>query len=209
MASAKPLKHVGQPMTTQHSRHDPTLSAAETSGVGEAVRQLEMDDVAPLTQYLRENREFLAPWEPVRDESYFTEAGQRAEIEQALARRDMGLTVPYVIHIGDVIVGRINVKDIVRGALQSAHLGYSVARAVNGRGVATSAVAEVVRVVFGELELHRLQADTLVDNVASQRVLRRNGFTAIGFAPGYARIAGRWQDHVLHQLLNEEWAPPH
>jgi ribosomal-protein-alanine N-acetyltransferase len=34
-------------------------------------------------------------------------------------------------------------------------------------------------------------------------VLRRNGFTAIGVAPRYVRIAGEWQDHVLFQLLNE------
>jgi ribosomal-protein-alanine N-acetyltransferase len=71
--------------------------------------------------------------------------------------------------------------------------------------VATAAVAAVVRIAFSDLGLHRLQADTLVHNTASQRVLARNGFTRIGLAPRSLRIAGRWQDHVLHQLLEEDW----
>lgn len=65
--------------------------------------------------------------------------------------------------------------------------------------------AEVIRRAFTEFGLHRLQADTLVHNGASQRVLARNGFSRIGLAPRYLRIAGRWQDCVLHQRLNEQW----
>jgi ribosomal-protein-alanine N-acetyltransferase len=34
-------------------------------------------------------------------------------------------------------------------------------------------------------------------------VLRRSGFTPIGVAPRYLRIAGEWQDHLLFQLLDE------
>lgn len=97
---------------------------------------------------------------------------------------------------------------VVRGAFQSAHLGYWVDRGHNGRGVATAAVAEVVRIAFHDLGLHRLQADTLVHNVASRRVLARNGFRPIGLAPRYLRIAGRWQDHVLHQRLADDEPEP-
>ena len=57
---------------------------------------------------------------------------------------------------------------------------YWVAQTSNGRGVATTAVAAVVRTAFDELGLHRLQADTLLQNVASRRVLAHNGFTPIG-----------------------------
>jgi ribosomal-protein-alanine N-acetyltransferase len=59
-----------------------------------------------------------------------------------------------------------------------------------------------------EAGLHRLQAGTLLHNAASQTVLRRNGFTPIGVAPRYLRIAGRWQDHLLFQLLADETATP-
>lgn len=52
-------------------------------------------------------------------------------------------------------------------------------------------------VACGELGLHRMQAETLVHNVASRAVLARNGFERIELAPAYFNIAGRWQDHVL------------
>ena len=92
-------------------------------------------------------------------------------------------------------------SNIVRGPFQSANLGYWVAERVNGRGLATGAVADVAEVAFGELELHRLEAATLVDNLASQRVLEKDGFERIGIAHGYLRVAGDWRDHVLFQRL--------
>ena len=91
---------------------------------------------------------------------------------------------------------------IERGPVQSCHLGYWVDEEHNGRGLATAAVADMLGVAFGELELHRVQAATLPHNAASQRVLERNGFERIGLARGYLRIAGRWQDHVLFQRIS-------
>jgi ribosomal-protein-alanine N-acetyltransferase len=67
--------------------------------------------------------------------------------------------------------------------------------------VATAAVGAVVDACFTEHGLHRMEAATLVDNLASQAVLRRTGFTLIGPAPGYLHIAGAWRDHLLFQRL--------
>ena len=62
----------------------------------------------------------------------------------------------------------------------------------------------MIELAFGPWGLHRLEAGTLVDNVASQRVLRRNGFEQFGLAPRYLHINGEWRDHVLFQRLNED-----
>jgi ribosomal-protein-alanine N-acetyltransferase len=35
-------------------------------------------------------------------------------------------------------------------------------------------------------------------------VLARNGFTPFAIAPSYLKIEGRWQDHVLFHLLNDD-----
>jgi ribosomal-protein-alanine N-acetyltransferase len=113
-----------------------------------------------------------------------------------------------VILLEGRVVGRINVNNVVRGSFLSGDLGYWVAEAATGRGVATAAVSVMVRSAFGEDGLHRLQAGTLVDNVASQRVLRRNRFERIGVAPRYLRIAGEWRDHVLFQLVDDPEVAP-
>jgi ribosomal-protein-alanine N-acetyltransferase len=170
-----------------------------------ACRLIRPADAAALTALVRANREFLAPWEPLREEHYFTEAGQRADIEQALERHKIGNALPCVIVDDEgAVVGRITLNGIVRGAFQSCSVGYWLSAAASGRGLATAALRDIKTTAFGELGLHRIQAETLLHNVPSQRVLERNGFSRIGLAPTYLKIAGRWQDCVLYQVINDD-----
>lgn len=170
-----------------------------------ALRPLTSDDTAELTAVMRRNREFLARWEPVRDDDYFTEKAVAASIETLLAARDAGLTVPFVIDEDGELAGRITLNNIVRGPFQSASIGYWVDGARGGRGIASAACGLVVDHAFGALGLHRVEAGTLVDNVRSQRVLTKNGFEQFGLAPRYLQIAGRWQDHLLFQRINDDF----
>lgn len=164
-------------------------------------RVVRLDDAADLASLVRDNRDFLAPWEPVREEPYFTRAGQQTVIAEALHQRELGLAEPRVILDGSRVVGRITIHFITRGPFQSCGLGYWLSADVNGRGLASAAVVEMVRFAFDELALHRVEAGTLLHNHRSQRVLERNGFTRFGLAPRYLNIAGQWQDHVLYQVL--------
>jgi [ribosomal protein S5]-alanine N-acetyltransferase len=160
-------------------------------------------DAPALAELVRVNRDFLAPWEPARSEDYFTVGAQRAIIGDGLARYQQGSSLPHVIldRTGRV-VGRITLNGIVRGPFQSCSMGYWVGASDNGRGLATAAVREIIGVAFGDLRLHRIQAETLLHNVRSQRVLEHNGFVRIGVAPAYLNIAGAWQDHILYQVVN-------
>jgi [ribosomal protein S5]-alanine N-acetyltransferase len=65
----------------------------------------------------------------------------------------------------------------------------------------TAAVGTGIKVARDDLGLHRLEAATLLHNIASQRVLDKNGFEAYGTARAYLRIAGQWQDHRMYQLI--------
>ena len=168
-----------------------------------STRLITLDDVPALTELLTTHRDFLAPWEPTRPDDYFTEDSQSVLTERLLNQHGAGTTVPHVV-LDDVdrIVGRITLNEIVRGPLQSCSLGYWVDPTHNGRGVATAAAREFVRLAFEDLELHRVQAGTLVHNVRSQRVLEKVGFERYGLAPTYLKIAGEWQDHILFQIIN-------
>ncbi|WP_456786184.1 GNAT family N-acetyltransferase [Cellulomonas sp. P5_C5] len=170
-----------------------------------ATRLLSVDDVEEVTSLLRENREFMAPWDPTRADEYYLVEKQLEIAEQNLEAHSQGTMLPLVV-LDDTgaIAGRLNLNGITRGAFQSAALGYWVSKRANGRGLATRAVADVVALAFGELGLHRLQAETLFANAASRRVLSKNGFRLFGVAPSYLRIHGRWQDHMLFQLIADE-----
>lgn len=163
-----------------------------------------MDDGAALAHAYRANRGHLRPWEPARDDAFFTTEWQSRHAERCVADAAAGRSERFVIVSSDgEIRGRMNLNNIVRGAFWSADLGYWVAAAWQGRGLATAAVRTIARHAQLDLDLHRLQAATLPHNAGSQRVLAVNGFTRIGLAPRYLEIDGSWQDHVLFQLLLE------
>ena len=168
------------------------------------IRVVTEDDASTLAELVTGNRTFLAPWDPVRDDAYFTVDGQRDLLARSLRRLRSGIDWPGVITVDGAPVGRVNLNNVIRGAFCSADLGYWVDQAHNGRGVATAAVGAVVQLAFTELGLHRVQAGTLLHNRGSQKVLERNGFTPIGVAPRYLNIAGRWQDHLLFQRLADD-----
>jgi ribosomal-protein-alanine N-acetyltransferase len=173
--------------------------------VAARLRALRRDD-APLLQQLRVgNRAFLRPWEPERDESFFTlDAAERA-IDSQEADRAADRGYAFGIFAGDELVGYVNLNAVVRGVFQNAYLGYAVAEAANGRGYATTAVREATRIAFEELGLHRVQAAVVPRNAASIRVLEKAGFRREGLAERYLLIAGTWEDHVLFAVTRDEY----
>jgi [ribosomal protein S5]-alanine N-acetyltransferase len=164
-----------------------------------AIRPLAVTDAHTMAKLYTENREFLAPLEPLRPDAFYTFEGQRRHIAQLTDRRTIGAAYPYVILVSGHAAGAINLSNVVRGAFQSANVGYWVAQEHNGQGVATRALELVCERAFGEIGLHRVEAGTLLDNYASQRVIEKNGFVRIGVAPRYLQIAGVWSDHILFQ----------
>jgi [ribosomal protein S5]-alanine N-acetyltransferase len=162
------------------------------------IRLLTPDDAEELAALYRANREFLAPFEPSRDDAFFTVAVQRNRLERG-AEDDWWR---WAVLDGDAIAGMIAVNDVMRGPLQMGTVGYWVDQARNGRGLASAALADVVEFAFGEAGLHRLEAGTLPGNVPSQRVLTKNGFERFGYAKQLLLIDGVWRDHVLFELVN-------
>jgi len=147
------------------------------------IRPVRPEDGEELAALYSANRDFLAPFEPIRPPEFFTGDGQRERLERQLADE----THPFAILDGDYIAGTINLFHIVRESLQSGTIGYWVDGPRNGRGIATGAVGEIVAYAFEDLDLHRVEASTLVDNIASQRVLEKNDFERIGLARGFLR----------------------
>lgn len=168
---------------------------------GVRLRLLAPADSAALAHAYRENREQLAPWEPLRDDAFFTPEGQAEQVGRRLEGLASGTDVPWVLECGDRIVGMVTLTGIVRGPFLSAHVGYWLDSRLHGRGTCSAALQVVLEHARDGLGLHRVQASVLPGNAASRAVLHRAGFTLIGTAPSYLRIAGTWQDHLLYQRL--------
>jgi ribosomal-protein-alanine N-acetyltransferase len=164
-----------------------------------SIRPAVRADAGDVAALFSAQRDHLSPWDPRREPGFFSRAGQCARLTAVERDRAADAAYRFLILEGGELAGEVAVTNVVRRSFQSANLGYWVAGERCGRGVATAAVAAVCAFAFDELELHRLEAGTLLHNVASQIVLDRNGFVPFGVAPSYLRIAGAWSDHVLFQ----------
>jgi ribosomal-protein-alanine N-acetyltransferase len=93
----------------------------------------------------------------------------------------------------------------VRGAFESAYLGYYAFAPHAGRGYITEALALALDRAFGELGLHRVEVNVQPGNRRSLALVERLGFAREGYSKRYVRVAGRWRDHVRFAMLREDW----
>ncbi|MFE6228595.1 MULTISPECIES: GNAT family N-acetyltransferase [unclassified Streptomyces] len=168
------------------------------------VREARADDAGALARALLRNRDHMRATEPYRAERYYTAQGQAERLADG-GRRWFAVEQDGD---GERIVGTAILSGIVLGPFRSASLGYWVDGERTGRGIASLLVAEVLRASRDKLGLHRIEASTLLDNHASQRVLAKAGFERIGTAPRYLHIAGAWRDHHLFQRILHDEPPP-
>ena len=90
------------------------------------------------------------------------------------------------------------------GAVAAGLCAGNLARGAAGRGMASLAVALVCDHAFGQVGLHRLQADIRPENLPSQRLVERLGFRREGLLRRYLDIDGDWRDHYSYALLAED-----
>ena len=123
----------------------------------------------------------------------------RRSFDAWLAPVKHGRKLALVAECGGALVGVVNLNEIVRGTLQSAYLGYYGLAGQTGRGLMTQTVRLAVAHAFGQLGLHRVEANIQPSNAASRALVQRLGFVQEGFSPRYLSIDGAWRDH-------ERWA---
>jgi [ribosomal protein S5]-alanine N-acetyltransferase len=115
-------------------------------------------------------------------------------LSDQLTEQEAGVCAFYVL-VGDdgSALGRFNLYDIRDG---TANLGYRVAQRVAGRGVATANVLELCRLAADQHGLRTLGAETSLENVASQKVLQKAGFVAVGPATPGGQPGTRYERDV-------------
>jgi ribosomal-protein-alanine N-acetyltransferase len=179
------------------------------------LRPPQPDEWAAWAQLRGDSRKFLAPWEPAWPADALTESAYQRRIRHLSQewKADEG----YSFHVFQRVdtradsgrprlVGGVGLTQVRRGVAQTATLGYWVGESCQRQGFTTEAVNLVVRFAFKNLQLHRIEAACLPENVASRRVLEKAGFVREGYARLYLRIAGEWRDHLTFAILSEDIA---
>ncbi|KJG40573.1 ribosomal-protein-alanine acetyltransferase [Photobacterium angustum] len=174
------------------------------------IRLISSQDVAKITTYYQKNRDFLKAWEPTRNELFFLELGWQKRVEQiaTLHRHEMAFYFVIEDRSTDEIIGVINYSNLVKFPFHACHVGYSLDQDYQGRAIMRRALKETVNWMFEVKGFHRIMAAYMPHNKRSASVLHSVGFEEEGLAKAYLLIDGKWQDHVLTSLINQQWTAP-
>jgi [ribosomal protein S5]-alanine N-acetyltransferase len=174
---------------------------APPDGARVALRVLERGDREPFLALARESRELHRPW------TYPPERSDQFDDLYARSRRDdFACLLACPVEEPRAIVGVFTISQIVRGAFQSAYLGYYANQHHAGRGLMREAMEQVLDHAFGPLALHRLEANIQPGNQPSIALARGAGFRLEGFSPRYLLIGGQWRDHERFAITADERA---
>ena len=174
------------------------------------LRPLVASDFNAWREVRRRNEEWLTKWEPsripgqpdvVEDKDAFAVRCSARQRE-----RQLGTGYGYGVFVDGNFGGEINLSSVQRGPFQSAYVGYWIDEKLAGNGYTPEAVVVLLRLVFDELHLHRVQIAIIPRNSASRRVVEKLKVREEGVALRYLEINGDWEDHVRYAITSEEWA---
>ncbi len=172
------------------------------------IRQLTVNDAESAADFVTRNRDFHAAYEPIRPDQYFTTEYWIARVSVYYAERRASHFIELHVLNRDAptrVIGRITFSSLHRGPLQACYLGYAMDENERGQGYMTEALRRAIDYMFVVENFHRIMANYMPANKASEAVLQKLGFEKEGYARDYLMIAGTWQDHVLTSLINSDW----
>jgi RimJ/RimL family protein N-acetyltransferase len=165
------------------------------------LRNLEPRDAPVFTAY-RNDPEVarFQSWTPPYAE---TQALELIEEMQARDLTDEGWTQIAVASLeSGTLLGDIGFR---RFEPRHAEIGFTLARAHQGKGIMREALEALLGHAFSRLEVHRVIAGTDVRNTASQGLLKRLGFRLEGVSVESWLEDGQWFDEHQYALLAREW----
>ena len=182
----------------------PTLAPR---GRGLLLRAPEISDYPQWSALREQSRTFLTPWEPIWPTDDLTRAGFRRRLKRYTEDILEDRAYPFVIvrEQDDALIGAVTLANVRRGIVQSGTVGYWIGQPFARQGYMTAALRVLLPTLFGELNLHRVEAACIPANTASARVLEKCGFAREGLARRYLCINGVWQDHYLYGLLDDDF----
>ena len=114
------------------------------------------------------------------------------------------LRLAVVLPETDEVIGDVSMW-CSPGDRHRAEIGYLFNARFQGRGYATEAVTELLRIGFEEAGLHRITANADARNAASIRVMERIGMRREAHFIQGAYEKGEWVDEVEYAIVADEW----
>jgi len=155
--------------------------------------------------YYKINMAFLQPWEPLRNDGFYTYETQFTSLALDAQAMDRGEMLRYWIYLKDGAepIGSIALTNIIRGVFKSCFLGYKLSEKEGGKGYMTEAIEKIIEIAFQDLKLHRIEANIMPHNLKSRKAVEKLGFKEEGLSEKYLKINDKWEDHYRFALINQ------
>lgn len=110
----------------------------------------------------------------------------------------------FAIEVEGALAGACGVHPMSDVYAKGAEVGYWLGRRFHGRGIATTAIGALTRYGFETLQLERLEARVFAWNLASARVLEKNGYVREGVLRNSVFKEGQLIDSWLYAKLRAD-----
>ena len=147
--------------------------------------------------------EFLVKWEPVWSNDHLSRRAFTNRVYWAQRAEAQGQALPMLLirRADQQLLGALTLDNIRRGPSQTGTFGYWIGEPFARQGYMREAILALTHHAFTRMDLSRLEAACLPENLPSRGVLEKCGFKYEGVAQSYLQINGRWRNHVLYANL--------
>jgi ribosomal-protein-alanine N-acetyltransferase len=173
------------------------------------LRPLAANDFRAWSEVRRRNADWLTVWEPSRPPHQPDPAHDRGAFTARCQQRDRdrtaGTAYQFGLFVDQQVAGEVNINNVIRGAMQSATIGYWIDQRHAGNAYTAEAVVVVMQFAFEQLMLHRIEICIVPRNLRSRRIVEKLQIREEGLAERYLEINGVWEDHLRFGITVEEW----
>ena len=177
----------------------------DNGGRGFAMISLELlseENSIDVYAFERENREYFERNLPPRPANYFDSEGFKEITRELLTEQENHDVYMHLIRDSQGrMVGRINLS-VLEGDRKTAELGYRIGENVTNLGYASEAVKLVLEKAFITYGFNRIIAGTATDNLASKRVILKNGFTFSRIIENDLQMNNEWVHTEIFEITN-------
>lgn len=165
------------------------------------LRKLRLEDAKDLFEYAsdKEVTKYVT-WEPHKS---IEDSVNLIKFTHERYEKREGIIWGIVCKENKKVIGTCDISPVTKHF--RAEIAYALSRDYWGKGIMTEAVKEAIKFGFEKMNLNRIQAMCIPENIGSYRVMEKVGMKYEGLIREYMYIKGKFQDLKLYSILRREY----
>ena len=147
----------------------------------------------------------------ISDQMLFFGFDTQSQLDYKLERIRKGLSnerVDYRIFDliekeSNVVIGSCGYHNWMKDHNRS-EIGYEIFPKYQNQGYMTEALQNIIKIGFDQMNLNRIEALVSPDNLASIKIIEKNGFIQEGVLRGHYKVDDGYEDSLMYALLKSD-----